>query len=137
MGQARGREASRIDAHIGRKLRMLRLERGLTLRDLADAMGHSSTQAVSKYEHGSAFPAALMFVTAETLGVPVSAFFEGLSGPGPGLAEEPAAFAAEAPSDTPQSRKIAALLRATPADRHALILKVVRVLAAEAPAEGG
>lgn len=138
MGQARSREASEIDAHVGLRLRKLRQERGLTLKELAQAMGHTSGQAVSKYEQGAAFPAALMYLTCEALGVPVSAFFEGLGGRHDGVDEEAAPFLADELGDSTESRKIATLLRGTPAPQHPLILKVVRVLASAGPtADGG
>ncbi len=131
MGQARSREATEIDAHVGLRLRKLRQERGLTLKELARAMGHTSGQAVSKYEQGAAFPAALMYLTCDALGVPVSAFFEGLNGRHAGVGEEAAPFVAEELGDSTESRKIASLLRATPQARHPLILRMVRVLAAD------
>ncbi len=136
MGQARSRQATDIDTHVGLRLRKLRQERGLSLRALAQTMGHTSGQAVSKYEQGAAFPAALMFLTSEALGVPVAAFFEGFAGRPTGVAEQATPFGFEELGDSTESRKIASLLRGTDPAQHALILRVVRVLAAAAgPAE--
>ena len=134
MGQTRSREALTIDAHVGLRLRQLRQERGLSLAALAQTMGHTTGQAVSKYEQGAAFPAALMFRTSDALGVPISAFFEGVrleGAGGAGVAEPPAEpFDAEALGDSTEARKIAAILRATPRPQHAAILRVVKAMAA-------
>ena len=132
MGQTRSREALTIDAHVGLRLRQLRQERGLSLAALAQTMGHTTGQAVSKYEQGAAFPAALMFRTAAALGVPLAAFFEGfrpeVEAGGVSEASEP--FDIETLGDSTEARKIAAILRATPRPQHAAILRVVKAMAA-------
>lgn len=70
--------SQRIDAHIGRRIRMRRWLRGLTQQELGQAIG-VVFQQVQKYESGSdRISASRLFEVSQALGIPVSYFFEGL-----------------------------------------------------------
>jgi transcriptional regulator with XRE-family HTH domain len=64
-----------IDAEVGRRIRLLRLERGLSQTALANRLG-VTFQQVQKYEKGTnRVGAGRLSRIAYFLGVPVSAFF--------------------------------------------------------------
>jgi len=69
---------SKVDCHIGQKLRQLRWVAGLTLPQLGAKIGVSAHQ-INKYETGvNRISASRMWAFATSLGVPISFFFEGL-----------------------------------------------------------
>ena len=66
------------DQHVGRRVRELRVQRGLSLAEVAASLG-VSTQQVRKYEAGrNGIPAARLPALAGCLGVPLAWFFDGL-----------------------------------------------------------
>lgn len=66
-----------IDAHVGSRLRMRRIERGMSQEKLGEAFG-LTFQQVQKYERGvNRMGASRLQQAADILGVPVSYFFEG------------------------------------------------------------
>ncbi|WP_170985098.1 helix-turn-helix domain-containing protein [Roseomonas sp. AR75] len=66
------------DRHVGRRVRERRVQRGLSLAELARALGVSAQQA-RKYEAGlNGIPVARLPVLAALLGVPTAWFFEEL-----------------------------------------------------------
>lgn len=70
------RSPNAIDLHVGRKLRALRLEAGLTLQDLAEQIGVSHQQ-LQKYETGAnRLSVGMLPGVAEALGVDIMEFFE-------------------------------------------------------------
>jgi len=70
------RSPTDIDLFVGRKLRKLRLEAGLTLQDLAQQIGVSHQQ-LQKYETGSnRLSVGMLPVIAEALGAGIMEFFE-------------------------------------------------------------
>ena len=70
------RSPNDIDLLVGRKLRKLRLEAGLTLQDLAQQIGVSHQQ-LQKYETGSnRISVGMLAVIAEALGAGIMEFFE-------------------------------------------------------------
>src|SRR5437763_8579552 len=72
------RRAGAEDMEIGRKIRALRLERGLSQSALADGIG-LTFQQVQKYEKGSnRVSAGRLQKIAEFLKVPVMFFYEGI-----------------------------------------------------------
>jgi transcriptional regulator with XRE-family HTH domain len=74
------RRAGAEDVEIGRKIRTLRLERGLSQSRLADGIG-LSFQQLQKYESGAnRVSAARLQRIAELLSVPVTVFY-GVTGP--------------------------------------------------------
>jgi transcriptional regulator with XRE-family HTH domain len=75
-GAVRAGRVSMIDeAEIGPKIKFMRLERGLNLRDLAEATGFTKGY-LSKVENSKkAPPVSTLLVLAKTLGVNISAIF--------------------------------------------------------------
>jgi len=72
------RRAGPEDVEIGRKIRALRLERGLSQSELADAIG-LTFQQVQKYEKGTnRVSAGRLVQIADKLDVPVMFFYSGL-----------------------------------------------------------
>ena len=68
------------DRHVGRRLRERRVQRGLSLAELAEALG-VSTQQARKYEAGlNGIPAVRLPHLAALLGVTPAWFFEELEG---------------------------------------------------------
>lgn len=66
------------DLHVGAKLRELRMARGLSQMDIADAL-EKTFQQIQKYERGvNRISASVLYALAQHLGVPITAFFEGL-----------------------------------------------------------
>ena len=66
-----------VDAHVGSRLRMRRIERGMSREKLADAFG-LTFQQVQKYEKGmNRMGSSRLQHAADILGVRVSYFFEG------------------------------------------------------------
>lgn len=64
-----------IDAEIAKRVRALRLQRGLSQTELSDALG-VTFQQVQKYERGmNRISAGRLFRIAEVLDVPVAFFF--------------------------------------------------------------
>jgi transcriptional regulator with XRE-family HTH domain len=72
----RKRRAGAEDLEIGRKIRALRLERGLSQSGLAEGIG-LTFQQVQKYEKGvNRIGASRLFQISKILDVPVQFFFE-------------------------------------------------------------
>ena len=68
-----------VDAHVGKRIRHRRWMVGLTQQQLADRVG-IKFQQIQKYETGmNRVSASRLWDIAETLEVPISFFFEGLS----------------------------------------------------------
>ena len=75
MGRTKGSNA--IDAHVGSRLRMRRIDRGMSQEKLAAAF-ELTFQQVQKYEKGTnRMGSSRLQQAAGILGVPVSYFFEG------------------------------------------------------------
>jgi transcriptional regulator with XRE-family HTH domain len=73
------RRAGAEDVEIGRKIRALRLERGLSQSQLADAIG-VTFQQVQKYEKGAnRVSAGRLQKIADVLNVPITYFYGGMS----------------------------------------------------------
>jgi transcriptional regulator with XRE-family HTH domain len=69
---------SRVDVAVGRNLRLWRISRGLSQADLAKRLG-ITFQQVQKYEVGAnRMSTGRLVKAAGILGVPMSAFFEGV-----------------------------------------------------------
>ena len=75
---SRKRRAGAEDMEIGRKIRALRLERGLSQSGLAEGIG-LTFQQVQKYEKGTnRVSAGRLQRIAELLGVPITFFYSGM-----------------------------------------------------------
>jgi transcriptional regulator with XRE-family HTH domain len=67
-----------VDVHVGARLKMLRVQRGLSQTAVAEGVG-LTFQQIQKYENGSnRISASRLVEFARALGVPIRAFFEGL-----------------------------------------------------------
>ncbi len=67
-----------VDAHVGKRIRHRRWMLGMTQQQLADAVG-IKFQQIQKYETGmNRVSASRLWNIAETLGVGISFFFEGI-----------------------------------------------------------
>ena len=76
-GPIRKRRAGAEDVEIGRKIRALRLQRGLSQTSLADGIG-LTFQQVQKYEKGTnRISAGRLQKMAELLNVPITFFYGG------------------------------------------------------------
>jgi transcriptional regulator with XRE-family HTH domain len=115
--------ASLADRHVGRRVRERRLQRGLSLAEMARGLGVSAQQA-RKYEAGlNGIPAARLPVLAALLGVPAAWFFEELE----------ATAAPYRPRLPTRPRMLLDLVRATdalPDSRLAALCEAARALAA-------
>jgi len=106
-----------VDAHVGQLLRHRRWLAGLTQQQLGDAVG-IKFQQIQKYETGmNRISASRLWELSRALDVPVSFFFEGLSGaPGenPDDAAETIGKTAEsgAKSDVLKEKETMELIRA-------------------------
>src|SRR3954470_18185984 len=70
-------KSNRIDAHVGSRLRLRRVEQGMSQEKLANAFG-LTFQQVQKYEKGmNRMGSSRLQHAADILKVPVSYFFEG------------------------------------------------------------
>ena len=77
-GAIRKRRAGAEDVEIGRKIRALRLERGLSQSNLADGIG-LTFQQVQKYEKGmNRVSAGRLQRIADMLNIPVTFFYGGM-----------------------------------------------------------
>ena len=67
-----------VDRHVGTRLRLLRLQRGLSQKDIAEGLG-LTFQQVQKYENGAnRISASKLFEIAAVLDVSIADFFVGL-----------------------------------------------------------
>jgi transcriptional regulator with XRE-family HTH domain len=79
-GGPRKRRAGAEDIEIGRKIRALRLERGLSQTSLAEGIG-LTFQQVQKYEKGTnRVSAGRLQRIADLLSIPVTFFYDGVGG---------------------------------------------------------
>ena len=70
----------RLQVFVGERIRELRRSHGFSLESLAEAIG-VSTGELDDYEHGRKRPTSgCLWELAETFGIPLSSFFNGLSG---------------------------------------------------------
>jgi transcriptional regulator with XRE-family HTH domain len=73
------RSAEAIDAHVGARVRLRRMQLGISQEKLAQILG-VTFQQVQKYEKGlNRIGASRLFHLGEALGVPIQFFFEDLS----------------------------------------------------------
>ncbi|MDX1710903.1 MAG: helix-turn-helix domain-containing protein [Rhodovibrionaceae bacterium] len=69
--------ADPVDLHVGRRIRALRLQQGMSQERMAEALG-VTFQQIQKYERGSnRIGASRLFDVAQALDVPVSHFYAG------------------------------------------------------------
>lgn len=73
------RKSNPIDAHVGSRIRMRRMELGMSQEKLGEQLG-LTFQQVQKYEKGiNRIGAGRLFDVARALGVPVQWFYDGMA----------------------------------------------------------
>jgi transcriptional regulator with XRE-family HTH domain len=113
-----------IDALVGRRVRELRLQLGLTQTQLADAIG-VTFQQVQKYERGAnRISASKLWLIADRLGVSPSSLVSALPSPTGGSTSEVAT------EDNEQGRLLRAFGRITDPQRRQTVIDVAEGLGA-------
>lgn len=76
--QTENDEIHPVDRHVGHRLRLMRVQRGVSQTTLADGLG-ITFQQIQKYEKGTnRVSASRLHDIAKLLAVPIVAFFDGL-----------------------------------------------------------
>lgn len=129
--------ANQIDLRIGQRVRTRRMELGLSQDSLARVLG-VTFQQVQKYEKGvNRISAARLFTIAESLGAPVSYFFEDVATTlGHGVSEtERTNYVADTLA-TPEGLQLVMLFHAIKSPRvRRRVVELVRALAEDDGAE--
>jgi transcriptional regulator with XRE-family HTH domain len=113
-----------IDVHVGARIRLQRIMRGLTQSDLAKLVG-ISFQSVQKYERGeNRVSASRLHEFAEALGVGEQYFFDGLTPDG----ATTRALALSANEGRELQRQLAAVLAIEDRRLRSLIIQLLKVL---------
>lgn len=118
-----------IDRLVGKRIRALRRSRKISQTDLANAAG-VRFQQIQKYESGvNRVSASRLWAIAETLGVDIVYFFDGLnaeeiSETEAGSELEPLAFLRD-----PEAIEILTLLKGLPPGKKTAVLSIVRSMA--------
>ena len=113
-----------IDVHVGARIRLQRIMRGLTQSDLAGRVG-ISFQSVQKYERGeNRVSASRLHEFAQALGVDEQYFFDGLA-PNGATAR---AMALSANEGKELQRQLAAVLAIEDRRLRSLIIQLLKVL---------
>lgn len=82
---------STVDSFVGRRIRVFRLSSGISQDDLARHVGITVDQLDSFEDGFTRISAVLLFRLADCLGVPVTAFFNGIEEHADWTTERPAA----------------------------------------------
>lgn len=130
------RAANAIDRKLGQRVRTRRLEIGMSQERLADLLG-VTFQQVQKYEKGiNRIAASRLFDISSALDMPVSRFFEGLTGRSTaGVAEGSRDYIDDALA-TPEGAQLMALFASIKSVRvRRRVIELVKALTEEA-AEG-
>jgi transcriptional regulator with XRE-family HTH domain len=119
-----------VDIHVGRKVRALRIIRGLTLKELADKL-EIKFQQVQKYETGkNRISASRLWGISKVLGVEIPYFFDGFETND----DSTIPLDSKIPNDILKDEKAMKLLRlyfAIPKKQRNSIFKLVAELAQE------
>jgi len=115
-----------VDVHVGKRIRHRRWLVGMTQQQLAERVG-IKFQQIQKYETGmNRVSASRLWDIAETLVVPVSFFFEGLSGE-----NDQVSATGDAPGDILKDKEALELVRsyyAIPEAQRRRLFELARVL---------
>ncbi|HEX8900442.1 helix-turn-helix transcriptional regulator [Vitreimonas sp.] len=112
------RTAGEIDRHVGLRVRTLRLERGLSQEDLAEAIG-VTFQQIQKYEKGvNRVAASTLFAICKVLDSDVASFLPKVDGTNtsPNVLDDPSLL------------KLAPLMAELDADGRKLLVDLARTL---------
>ena len=127
------RAANAIDRKLGQRVRTRRLEIGMSQERLADLLG-VTFQQVQKYEKGiNRIAASRLFDISAALDMPVSRFFDGLTGRSAhGVAEASKDYIDDALA-TPEGAQLMALFAAIKSVKvRRRVIELVRALTEEA-----
>ena len=115
-----------VDVHVGKRIRHRRWMVGMTQQQLAENVG-IKFQQIQKYETGmNRVSASRLWDISESLGVPVSFFFEGLSTESGATSDE-----ARVPGDILADKEALELVRsyyAIPETQRRRLFELARVL---------
>lgn len=118
-----------IHRHIGDRLRVLRENRGFSQTDLGDVLG-VSFQQMGNYEKGKhRLSAGALYLLSRFLRVNLGDFFEGLTFPETGFAEDGATYTAEIEEQSQSDRLDAAFGRIRSQRDRALAVAIVETIA--------
>jgi transcriptional regulator with XRE-family HTH domain len=118
-----------IHRHIGDRLRVLREKRGLSQTDLGVVLD-VSFQQMGNYEKGKhRLSAGALYLLSRFLGVNPEAFFEGLTFPETGLAEDGTTYTSEIERPPHSDRLDAAFGRIRSQRDRALAVAIVETIA--------
>lgn len=113
-----------VDVHVGKRIRHRRWMVGMTQQQLAEKVG-IKFQQIQKYETGmNRVSASRLWDISDTLGVPVSFFFEGLS-------SDKEADSGAVPADLMSDKEALELVRsyyAIPENQRRRLFELARVL---------
>ncbi len=116
-----------VDIHVGKRIRQRRWLIGMTQQQLGDKVG-IKFQQIQKYETGAnRVSASRLWDIAETLDVPVTFFFDGLSPSQDKDVVQPAGF----PADIAEDKEAMELVRsyyAIPEHQRRRLFELARVL---------
>lgn len=138
MASFRGREYGRqrtafaevisVKIEIGRRLKTLRTERGLTQKGLAAAVsGGLDYTYIGKIERGDQLPSLkILLRISEALSVPLGSFFPDAAAQG---VSDSASAAADYHASNPGTDEILVLLKQLHEDDATLVTEIIRVLA--------
>lgn len=118
-----------IDVHVGSRIRLQRIMRGLTQSELAQLVG-ISFQSVQKYERGeNRVSASRLHEFAVALGVNEQFFFDGLAADAPEVGEEAVRETTVSAAEGKElHRHLAAVLSIEDKRLRALIIQLLRLL---------
>ena len=128
------RTANAVDRKLGQRVRTRRLEIGMSQERLAELLG-VTFQQVQKYEKGiNRIAASRLFDISAALDMPVSRFFEGLTGRnGAGPAETSKDYIDDALA-TPEGAQLIGLFASIKSVKvRRRVIELVRALTEEAP----
>ncbi|MEH6646029.1 helix-turn-helix domain-containing protein [Sulfitobacter sp.] len=116
-----------VDTHVGKKIRQRRWLIGMTQQQLAELVG-IKFQQIQKYETGAnRVSASRLWDIAAALGIPVSAFFEGV----PDVEAPSPSHQCAVPHDLLEDKEAVELVRsyyAIPKNQRRRLLELARVL---------
>lgn len=116
-----------VDIHVGKKIRQRRWLIGMTQQQLAELVG-IKFQQIQKYETGAnRVSASRLWDISAALGIPVSAFFEGLRATDPECDKQQS----DVPDHLMEDKEAIDLLRsyyAIPEEQRSRLFELARVL---------
>ncbi|MEW5423607.1 helix-turn-helix domain-containing protein [Amorphus sp. 3PC139-8] len=129
------RSANSVDYHVGTRLRLRRLELGMSQERLAEKLG-ITFQQIQKYERGTnRIGASRLHDIAIALQVPISYFFEGADGVKAGPVDGVESPLSEALSDSATVRLLRAFSLIEDASVRQKAVTVIEAIASAAGAE--